>query len=67
MLKRILRKIVICEFCVGVSINQLTLEYVQHYTSVVHTNSNGYYYRSKLRNNKYKSISKSAKKKQKKL
>lgn len=67
MLRIVKRKVIVCNICLGIGLNQLLLEYRNYFTEVVEQSMNNFNYREKLSNNKFKSVAKSSRSKKTKL
>ena len=67
MLRIVKRKVIVCNICLGIGLNQLLLEYRNYCTEVVEQPMNNFNYREKLSNNKFKSVAKSSRSKKTKL
>lgn len=67
MLRIVKRKIIVCNLCLGIGMNQLLLEYRNYCTEVVEHTGNNFAYKEKLSNNRFKSIAKSSRSKKIKL
>jgi len=64
MLKLVKRKVIVCNICLGIGLNQLLLEYKNYYTEDLKKVCNVIpLYKEKLSNRKFKSIAKSSKSK----
>lgn len=67
MLRIVKRKVIVCNLCLGIGLNQLLLEYKNYSTEVLEQSMNNFMYKERLSNNKFKSVAKSSRNKKTKL
>jgi len=66
MIQVVKRKIISCNLCLGIGINQLLLEYKDYFTEVIERKTNSVYV-EKIKNHRVKSVAKSSKNKKNKI